>query len=133
MAWSALKLSSCRWILYNFLASAARCCTSWIAKESRLVGVSAGGDWRSGFGFHRVGWIPGVTFDSIRFRQLYQSLARTPVFHVWQIDWRRDDSVRVILHLRDRVAVPPVQSGSASSGARYYPDIYRSFRNRCEP
>ena len=55
MARSAFKLSSCRRILCHFLASVARRCAPWVAKESRPLNVSAASDWDSGFSFHRIG------------------------------------------------------------------------------
>src|SRR4029453_10139890 len=130
MARSATKLHSCRWLLCNLLTSIARRGPGWIAKENRPLDVPTASDCRGGFRFHHIGWILGVTFDSIRFWQLHQSLALTSVFHVWQIAQRRADSIRVGLCLWHQLAVPPVQSCSTSSGAWRSLGICENIRNQ---
>src|SRR5262249_3795231 len=99
MARSAVKLPRCRWFLCNFHFSFARRCPPWIAEESRALDVSAASDCHGGFKFHRSGWIPGVTFDSVRFRQLHQSLASASILYVGPIIERRADPIRVIICL----------------------------------
>ena len=94
LARPAAALASGRWILRDFIV-AFRCCSyRRITKTIRAYLISATGDWKRSPDF--PGWrcVSAAALDSIRFRQLYQSVQGTSLFHVGAIANRCAHSVR---------------------------------------
>src|SRR5689334_22668736 len=71
MVRSTVKLPRHRRFLCGVDSHIARRRATWTAKGSQSINLSAASDWDCCFVFHCVGWIFGVAFASVRFRQLH--------------------------------------------------------------